>query len=244
MRRFHILPGQINNETAHIKGTEAHHIRVVLRMAAGEKVILFDGTGNEYDARIQSIQPNSVFFHITGTRTTTAEPQTQVTVAQALLKKKKMDGIIRQLTEIGIAQFIPFISKRSIPNPSGNKMATTRNRWKTIAIEAVKQCRRSRPPKLWPITPFDDLMKTSDKGIILWENATEPLAGQLAEASINGLLNLTLVLGPEGGFSEAEIEKARRNGFITASLGPRILRAETAALAATVIAMNQLGEMS
>lgn len=247
MRRFYILPDQVKNETAYISGREAHHIRVVLRMTAGDKAVLFDGTGNEYDTRIKSIQPNRVFFNITGTRQTSAEPRIQVTVAQALLKKRKMDGIIRQLTEIGITQFIPFVSRRSISKPSETKKETKHKRWETIAIEAVKQCRRARPPKVWPVVTFDDMMNITDNPqvrVVLWENASDPLANRLAEMSLNGLSDLILVLGPEGGFSEAEIATAKKNGFLTASLGPRILRAETAALTATVITMNQLGELS
>ena len=246
-RRFYILPDHVKNETAHISGREAHHIRVVLRMVAGDQVVLFDGIGNEYNARIRSIQPNRVYFDIIGTLQSTAEPRCRVTIAQALLKKKKMDGLIRQLTEIGIARFVPFVSRRSVPKPAASKMVTKRNRWETIAIEAVKQCRRGRPPKVGPLVSFDDLVNAIDHPnvrIILWENATKPLADCLNEKTLDGISEVLLTLGPEGGFSKSEIESAEENGFLIASLGPRILRAETAALTASVIAMHQLGELS
>lgn len=244
MRRFFIDPDRIKASEFYLSGREARHLRVVLRMSAGDRVILFDGTGTEYAARIASVHSDRVMFEILETYSSPTEPQIKLTIAQALLKKRKMDGIIRQLTEIGIHHWRPFISPRSIPRPIEKKRLTQTKRWETIAIEAVKQCRRSSPPTISPPVAFDDILTASrdhSTRVILWEKGTVPLVSRLPEPPFNEKMSMILMLGPEGGFSQSEVESAEKAGFATATLGPRILRAETAALTATILAMHHSG---
>ncbi len=208
--------------------------------------MLFDSTGNEYDARIVSFTPNRVNLHIIDTRKTSAEPLVKLTIAQALLKGRKMDGIIRQLTEIGIHRWQPFIADRSISRPNNKKMLVQTTRWEKIAKEAVKQCRRSRPPIVSSPVRFSDTLDCAKKyktKLILWEKATEPLAHCLLGKPLAYNQQVFLILGPEGGFTEAEIGAAKDSGLDVVSLGPRILRAETATLASSVIVLHCLGEL-
>jgi len=250
MRRFYIDPDRVRASDVHLSGAEARHLQTILRLAVGDGVILFDGTDNEYDARIISLKPGRVDLQIIGTRKSSAEPRVQLTIAQALLKKRKMDTLVRQLTELGIHHWQPFIAHRSIRRLTQAKNRAQTDRWKTIATEAVKQCRRGSPPAISPVASFDDILNASEDSaikVIFWEDATEPLVNRLVSLIPGPPLpdnqQIVLVLGPEGGFSKAEIEVAEDNGFVTASLGPRILRAETAALTASVIVLHHLGEL-
>lgn len=157
-----------------------------------------------------------------------------------------MDGIIRQLTEIGIHRWQPFIADRSISRPNNKKSLAQTTRWKKIAHEAVKQCRRSRPPIISSSVSFSDALDCSKDytvKLILWEKATEPLAHRLPRKPLADNQRVLLMLGPEGGFTEDEIEAAKTKGLAAVSLGPRILRAETAALTAGVLVLHYLDEL-
>ena len=246
MRRFYIYPDRVERSDIYLSGPEARHLRTVLRLSVGEKVVLFDGTDNEYDARIVSFKSGRVDLRITATRSSSTEPQVKLTIAQALLKKRKMDGLVRQLTELGIHHWRPFIARRSIPRPTQAKNLAQTARWKTIATEAVKQCRRGSPPIISHPISFDDILVASKDDtvkVVLWERATEPLINRLPAPPLPGNQQILLMLGPEGGFSEAEIKAAKIEGFVTASLGPRILRAETAALTACVLVLHHLNDL-
>jgi 16S rRNA (uracil1498-N3)-methyltransferase len=190
-----------------------------------------------------SFAPNRVNLHITGTRKTSSEPHVKLTIAQALLKGQKMDGLIRQLTEIGIHHWQPFIADRSISRPNTKKGIVQTTRWKKIAIEAVKQCRRAHAPLISSPVHFSDALDHTDAysiKLILWEKATEPLSHHLPKTPLTGIKKVFLMLGPEGGFTEAEIEAASTQGLAAVSLGPRVLRAETATLTASVLIIHHL----
>ncbi len=217
-----------------------------MRLSPGDKVILFDGTGNEYGARVISISSDRVDLEVTTTRQATGEPGVRLTVAQALLKNRKMDGLIRQLTELGIHHWQPFFSNRAIPRPTPAKAEVQTRRWETIAREAVKQCRRGRPPMVSAPVSFEEILTASENEtirLIFWENAIEPLSTNLPGPPFSVDQKVLIAIGPEGGFSKTEIEAAQVAGFTTVSLGPRILRAETAALTACalVLHLNELG---
>lgn len=246
MRRFYIHPDRVESSDIFLSGPEARHLRMVLRLSVGDKVILFDGTDTEYDARIVSFKPGRVDLQITGVRLSPAEPDVKLTIAQALLKKRKMDGLVRQLTELGIHHWRPFIARRSISRPTKAKSLVQVKRWKSIAVEAVKQCRRGSPPIISSPVAFDDVLGASEDDtvkVILWEKATEPLKNRLPSPPLADNQQILLMLGPEGGFSETEIEAAKTKGFVTGSLGPRILRAETASLTACVLVLHHLGDL-
>ena len=246
MRRFYIQPSQVPAATPYLSGREARHLKTVLRLRPKDRIVLFDGTGNEYSACIMSFTADRVNLQITGTLKTSTEPRIQLTVAQALLKGRKMDTIIRQLTEIGIYRWQPFVADRSISRPRHGKMRSQTARWEKIAREAVKQCGRSRPPAVFPPVSFNDLLtgSTDDEiRLILWEKATVPLTRCLPPPPLADAQPVLLILGPEGGFTTAEIEAAQTRGAQVASLGRRILRAETATLTASVLTLHHLGEL-
>ena len=245
MRRFFIKRVDISGLSSVIKGSDANHIKNVLRLKPGHRIELFDGTGYEYEALITGFSVNSVEVSILGQFCSTAESPVQITVAQALLKERKMDGLIRQLTELGVTGWFPFLGSRSVPKPDENRISVRRQRWEKIAKEALKQCKRGRIPKIGNVLSFEDILKLgseSDLNIVFWEDESKPLNSSITSFGRDAE-KILIVLGPEGGFTPQEIEKAKTAGFVTAALGPRILRAETAAVAACSIVQYLFGDM-
>ena len=154
MRYFFIDHEKATNPVPVICGTDAKHIKNVLRLKSGDKIGLFDGTGFEYEARILAISPGGVEVSIIKSFSSTSESPVQIIMAQALLKDRKMDNLVRQLTELGITRWIPFFAQRSISRPDEKRLLTREKRWKKIAQEAVKQCKRGRKTEIDSINDF------------------------------------------------------------------------------------------
>ena len=154
MRRFFWYDKAEIGETGIIHGNDARHIRTVLRMKPGDFLAVFDGVGNDFEAEIKSISSDEVrVLPVKKIRTHTDSPVT-ITFAQALLKGKKMDMLARQITELGITKWVPFLSQRSIPVPAKEKLPARLERWQAIVIESLKQCRRSRLTEINDIVSF------------------------------------------------------------------------------------------
>jgi len=246
MRRFFIEQTKITSTKIFITGSDAAHIKKVLRMKSGDRIELFDGRGFEYEARIENLLAGSIEVSITKRFLSASESPVQIIVAQALLKDRKMDSLTRQLTEIGITKLIPFTSIRSVPRPDKKRLSARRKRWEKIAIEALKQCRRGIVTRIGETITFNDVIKIDDEcdlKIVFWENESKPVSYAVQQVHDRHYKKILAVLGPEGGFTEKEIEDARACGFVTASLGPRILRAETATVAACTILQYLFGDM-
>jgi 16S rRNA (uracil1498-N3)-methyltransferase len=156
-----------------------------------------------------------------------------------------MDDLVRKLCELGISQWIPFFSKRSIARPDGKRLEARFQRWQRIATEAVKQCRRIDTPRIADARSFEEILDFSlncDLRIVFWENESSLLTEDLASKD-NPVKKILLMLGPEGGFTDQEIKRLQNSGFISAGLGPRILRAETATSAAVTLVQYLYGDM-
>jgi len=246
MRYFFIKQSDFAGSKAVVKGSDAHHIKNVLRLKPGDKIGLFDGTGLKYEARIVTLLPKNVEVSVIHSFSSATESSVDITVAQALLKDRKMDLLVRQLTELGITRWIPFMAKRSVPRPDKKRLFTRTERWKKIAKEAVKQCKRSCPLKIGATVSFEEILnlgKDSDLQIVFWEEESKPVDKELSVSNVKAAKKIFILLGPEGGFTLKEVENAKASGFITASLGPRILRAETATLAACTLLQYLFGDM-
>jgi 16S rRNA (uracil1498-N3)-methyltransferase len=245
MKRFFIEQSEIIKGFPVIDGPDAHHIAKVFRLKPDDHIILIDGSGMEYEAEIKSISKNKISVSIVKKYSTDTEPPIQLMVGQGYLKDKKMDMLIRHLTELGITQWLPVTSEYSVPNPDIKKINSKILRWEMIAKEAVKQCRRTRVPKIMSPITFQQAVEENSSAelkIIFYENETVSLSKTMQQLKQKPS-NIFVLLGPEGGFSNKEIELAKSNGFIIASLGPRILRAETASLAACTIIQHLFGDM-
>ena len=268
MRRFFIKRDNIFQSTIIVSGNDANHIKNVLRLCIGDNITLIDGTNTEYNAKITHFTSKTVHTIIIETKLSSSESPIQITIAQAFLKNKKMDLLIKTLTELGVTNWIPFVADRSISILDNKRLKNRLERWQKISKEATKQCKRGKPPVIQINIPnknetFNEINKQThikplsfkdiinnltsfDIKIIFWENeSTNTVSNTLSLLSKfdTPQKNILLILGPEGGFTIKEIQLARLNNFQTLSLGPRILRSETATIAAATLIQYFFGDM-
>lgn len=224
---------------------QTRYIQNVMRMREGDSLLLFNGTGREYEAAVRQTQ-EGLSLEITGIRTVSAGG-IDITLCQALPKAEKLDGIIRRATELGAGRIVPFLAARSIPRWPAAKSQLKRERWQKIALEAARQCGRTDIPEISDIAAFDEMLRLARDGalnLILWEEEAERgIRGTLRDPAHNGTRDFLLVIGPEGGFSRDEIDRARAAGLLSVSLGKRVLRVETAALSTLAILQYEKGTL-
>jgi 16S rRNA (uracil1498-N3)-methyltransferase len=244
-RRYFVSPDQIGENEPLITGSDAHHLRDVIRARSGSEIIVFDGQGTDYRARIVSINPGEVKIVLAEAIRARRESPLAITIAQGFLKDKKMDGLVRQLTELGITRFSPFLAKRSVALPSAKRMVARHQRWLKITQEAVKQCGRSQPMEIDELSTFAQALTQAPSHplkLIFWENLSHTV--YLNQLRVEQPGAVYLMIGPEGGFDQDEIDQALDQGFHVVSMGPRILRAQTAAIAAAVMVQSNFGDMN
>jgi 16S rRNA (uracil1498-N3)-methyltransferase len=245
MRYFYIDPARMDGDRVKITGEEARHIARVVRLHKDDRIHLLDGCGKAYEGIIRDVSAAVVTVDITGQRSVDTESPLAITVAQALIKDRKMDRLIRQLTEVGVTRWIPFSARRSVARMKTTKIAARLQRWEKISLAAVKQCRRGRPMRIEAPMDFQSMLaasETADLKLIFWEQAAFGRGVPVVQMP-SPRKHCFLAVGPEGGFDETEMQAARRAGFVPLSLGPRILRAETAALAAAVLVQHWFGDL-
>ncbi|MFC1798466.1 16S rRNA (uracil(1498)-N(3))-methyltransferase [Thermodesulfobacteriota bacterium] len=246
MRYFYIEELLQTGSVKRMTGPDVKHIRNVLRCKPGDHLMVLNGEGFEYEADIVEITSTHVDVAIGNKKPSTAESPVDITIAQAFLKERKMDALVRPLTELGIKRWVPFFSERSVPKPDGKRLVLRTERWRKIARESLKQCKRGRLPEISDTGSYGDMLQLCrhhDIKLILWENESVPLQHVLPQTQPNNVTDICVVLGPEGGFTEKEIKKAEAYGFASAGLGPRIMRAETAAIAAGALIQYLFGDL-
>lgn len=246
MRYFFIEKSEHENSILSITGSDARHIKTVLRKKPGDKIGLFDGKGFEYEAKIIDLSHGRVQVSLIHRYPSTAESPLKIITAQAFLKEKKMDGLVRQLSELGIVKWIPFFAERSVPIPDKKQLLMRIKRWEKIAKEALKQCRRGRLMEIGETVSFEEMLNLGqfcDLKVAFWEDELQPTHTRLPEPNTQ-INSVFAIIGPEGGFTQKEIEKAKGHGFVTVGLGPRILRAETATVAACVLLQYLFGDIN
>jgi len=246
MRRFHVKPGDISDASGVIRGTDARHIKHVLRLKPGAVITLFDGKGIQYEATITGVGHDREEASLNRRFKNVSESSLKLTVAQGFLKDRKMDVAVRQVTEIGVTRWIPYMAERSVPKPGGRRLQSRQQRWEKIAVEAVKQCRRGCIPAVGPTLSFDEMLEVgadADIKIIFWENENKPLTRSRLPDIAAVCPEAFIILGPEGGLTRREVDATVAGGFITAAMGPRILKADTAVIAACVMVQYLFGDM-
>ncbi|MDW8102267.1 MAG: 16S rRNA (uracil(1498)-N(3))-methyltransferase [Anaerolineae bacterium] len=245
LHRFFINPEQIKGTEVTLKQPQAHQIRNVLRMHPGEKIVVLDNSGWEYLVELTAVDRDEVKGQVVEKRLNLSEPSTRVTLYQAILKGEHFELVLQKGTEIGVVSFVPLISERCIVGDA-DYVEKKRERWERIIAEAAEQSGRGLLPRLEEPTLFAkacrDLKMRGGLSIMPWEgerkrSLKDALAGEKRPFSVS------IIVGPEGGFSEKEVEMAHRYGIITVSLGPRILRAETAGIVTAALVLYELGNM-
>jgi 16S rRNA (uracil1498-N3)-methyltransferase len=245
MRRFFLNRRVILSDRPTLTGPDVRHIRTVLRLKPGEDIFLFDGEGSEYRARITSSTPKAIILSVLERSLSISEPLVEINIGQGLLKARKMDRIVRQVTELGIHTLTPVLAKRCVPKPRPERWAEKEQRWETIARESLKQCGRSKIPRFEPPTPFQELISVSrDCDVkIIFHQVSSGLETTLYHRDERTVRKVLALVGPEGGFTPDEVQTALEGGFVCVSLGPRILKADTAIVAACTILQYAFGDI-
>ena len=227
MHRF--FTNEFQNDTAVIRGDDVKHIAKVLRLRAGDRVQLCDGDGKECEAVIRTISADAVTLDTESWRSAVSEPHAKITLFQCLPKAGKMETIIQKCVEIGVCGFVPVQSGRCVvvlKPPYEGRI----ERWQRVSEEAAKQSRRGTIPKVSLPLALDKLdFNGFDTVFAAYENE-RTVSLKTALRTSRGP-RIAIVIGPEGGFSDAEIKRLADSGAISVSLGPRILRTETAGMA-------------
>lgn len=227
-----------------VTADQARYLTTVLRMKQGDPLRVFNGTGWEYMAVIRRQTAEGMELAITEQYAMPAA-DIHITLCQAIPKAEKLDGIIRHATELGVERIVPFFAERSVPRWAQERLLGKRQRWQKIAAEASRQCGRSDIPEIGEIVTFERMLHAVPEGglrLIPWEEETTTGIGAvLRDPARSGIKEFTLVIGPEGGFSAEEIQQATRAGFLSVSLGRRVLRVETASLALLAILQYEIG---
>ena len=244
MARFYVPQPQIEKGVLKVEGEEVKHIRKVLRLKAGDEITVFDGLGKEFEGTIVEEGLSSVVIRIQNVYSSKRDSPLEVTLAQSLLKGEKMDYLIQKATELGIQEIIPFLSSRSVPLLEKPRRLKRHHRWERIAIEASKQCGRGVVPKIESLQDYSDMLRMASPNtlrLILWEREGIKLKEILERSKERK--KIFFIIGPEGGFSQGEVEEAKRAEFIPVTLGRRILRAETASLCFLSILQYEQGDI-
>ncbi len=237
-KRFFVTPQDFEGDNIVLSGEEHNHLSRVLRLPVGAKVECFCDGDKIYVCEITSITKANTALKIIYSFTCIANPTEKVTLFQALPKGEKLELIIQKVSEIGISEIITFTSNFTIAKPNDNRLA----RLEKITISAAKQCGRTALVKLSPCITFKQMLnRLKDYDLIIFANETEDNIG--LQNLVKKGLKIALIVGSEGGFSADEIEQIKEVGARSISLGKRILRAETAAIALSACVMYELGEL-
>jgi 16S rRNA (uracil1498-N3)-methyltransferase len=231
---------RITSDAVYLGDDDLFHALNVLRLKRGDKITACDGNGMDYVCEYAREQ-----FRIIEREWNTAEPSVHLRLFQCLPKSDKMDWIIQKAVELGASEIIPVLSARCVSRPDSQSAARKVTRWNKIAYEAAKQCGRGKIPVVGKLTDFSGALrefKPRNMSIIFYECGGEAL-GDLFSGVVGEVDDIDVIIGSEGGFEAAEVELARERGFIPASLGKRILRVDTASVAALAIIMQLTGNI-
>ncbi len=269
MHRFFVPADWLAGGTVTVSGAQAHQMRRVLRLRPGERVIFLDNSGWETEAEIIALDDDGVRAEVRRKTLGTGEPRTKITLYQSLLKGDHFSQVLETCTEIGVVEFVPVVSERCIVGDVGHASERA-HRWQRIISEAAEQSHRSKLPVLRPVVLLANALENvSGRGLSLipWEDehvttlnaiiekntvapaAPAPDPAAWPKRKVEALppprrpFAINLFIGPEGGFTANEIAIARQYGVIPVTLGPRVLRAETAGLVAATVLLHVMGDM-
>ena len=243
MGRFFVPREAVRGNRIVVEGEEAHHIRNVMRLKESDEVVVFDGQGREYAGVIRETGPHGVVIDVLRTRELPVAGGVSLTLAQAIPKKEKMDYIVEKATELGVRRIVPIRTERTVVAIAGEKGRVRAERWRRIAREAAKQCGSPTIPAVEEVVDFDAFVR-SLKGYDMSLMAC--LAGEVMPVK-EALKTpkpetLLIFIGPEGDFTKKEIALARSNGARLVSLGPRVLKSDTAGLVLITMVQYEYGD--
>lgn len=245
MGRFHIRPEAVSGDRVVFDEAETRHLVRVLRLSPGEVVQVVDGQGSEFAVRLESREGRQAVGRILSRSDRRIESPWSITLAQAVPKGEKMEGIVRMVTELGVARVAPLITQRVIVRLGESRWRDRQRRWQRVAREAAKQSGRSVIPVVEIPRTLDEFLAgeiAAGLALCLWEGEQRRL-GDILDSLPDSPSSALIVIGPEGGLAADEVERLRSHGFRTAGLGPRILRTETAGVVAVALLQARIGDL-
>lgn len=243
MHRFFVPPDQVQGGTVRFSPPQSRQMARVLRLRAGHQVEALDNAGSWHLVELTEVSPMTALGTILRSGEVAGEPRVRLTLFQALLKGQKWEFLLQKGTELGISAVVPVVCQRCVSRYDGEAWASRAPRWRAILQEAAEQSGRGRIPELRPPAPWDAACQVHEGlGLLAYEGETTTSLRE-ALAAAGPVSRVSLFVGPEGGFTGEEVDLARRCGVQPVSLGRRILRAETAGLAAVAAVFYALGEL-
>ena len=243
MRRFTLQPEQLVGGRVTFDAGESRHLTRVLRLRPGDTILATDGRGRDFTVRLESVGETATGTVLAEARGIAASPLA-ITLIQGIPKGDKMEAIVRAATELGVAHIRPAVCARTIVRLEPGRWRDPARRWQRVAREAAKQCGRAVIPEVEPPRTLAEWLaaaEAADLALCLWEGDGTPLGRLLASAATPR--TAMIVIGPEGGLARDEVEAATAHGLTLASLGPRILRTETAGPAIAAILQSRFGDL-
>jgi len=242
MRRFYAHPRQFSQDVVTLDAEETLHLARVLRLGVGARVQVCDGEGGNFAAQVATLEPRGATLRILGKLDAWGESPLHLVLGIGLAKGEAADAVVRQATEMGVSRIFPFISERS-ERLTPERTARRRERWRRLARESIKSCQRSRLPIIEPPRDFAAALDGPEEvKLIFWEE--ERGGGLKPVLQLPQPRDVRVLIGPEGGFSAGEAALAREAGFRSVSLGPRLLKVPTAALAAITLIQYAWGDLA
>lgn len=240
MPRF--FTGEVFDNNACITGEDARHIALSLRMKPGDEVTVCDARGTDYQCVIRGVEPQCISLEIASKAPCAGEPSVAITLYQALPKGDKLEYIVQKAVELGVTRIVPVLTHRCVSRPDAKAMAKKLERYNRIALEAAKQCGRGRVPQVASLLDFSAALaeiKKAPLGIFFYENSDQSLKTAISNRVQS---EVSILIGSEGGFEPGEAQAAIDCGLLSLSLGSRILRCETAPLAAITAILYEVGD--
>jgi len=247
MRRFFVAPGVLARDAVVLDAALSHRLAKVLRLRAGAEVALFDGTGAEARVRLDAVSDRALGASIVERYASPAEPRVKVHLYQSITKGERFEWLLEKATELGVARIVPLLTARAVVKTAG--AGDRAGRWRRITIEAAEQCGRGAVPAVAAPERFAAAL-ASAPGLRLIPFESAPPAAPAIQAVIDrevdavfALGEISVFIGPEGGFEDAEIASAGAAGAHVVTIGDRVLRSETAGLVALTLVMHAVGEL-
>lgn len=230
-----------NGETLTLSAQAAHHVAVVLRMQTGDSLCLFDGNNNEFSAIIKAISKKTVQVHLVTHHIINRESPLSIHLAQVISKGERMEMVVQKAIELGVAAITPLTSERCVVKLADDRLQKKIAQWQAIAVAACEQSGRNVIPLIHPAQTLHNFAEKEHPGqrLVLSPDGSSNLRQTITPDT----QNITLVIGPEGGLSNAEINHLKQNQFNAVTLGPRILRTETAAIATISVLQALRGDL-
>jgi 16S rRNA (uracil1498-N3)-methyltransferase len=244
LTRVYVEGPLVSGQRVKLEGHAASHVTRVLRLRVGSALVLFDGAGGEYEASIDKAHGGEVIVAVGAHLKSERESALTLTLAQGVSRGERMDLVVQKATELGVSHLVPVLTERSIVRLSAQQSDRKVNHWRAIVIAACEQCGRNRLPSVAAPVPIRELLRGDAAGAA---GGARLLLSPVGTSTVKDLRRpsggITVLVGPEGGLTDEEEQAAVAAGFSSVRLGPRVLRTETAAIAALALLQREFGDL-